>query len=77
MNKFKHMKGKKGCVALKLDMEQAYDTVEWDFIYKCLQDIGFHHRWISWVYKFISTVSYSIIVNDETSGFLKPSTRIH
>ena len=36
MNKFKHMKGKKGCVTLKLDMEKAYNRVEWDFTCKCL-----------------------------------------
>jgi len=70
MNKLKHRKGKKGYVALKLDMKKVYDRVEWDFICKCLQEMGFHHRWISWVYERISTVSYSIIVNDETSVFL-------
>jgi len=44
INKFKNMKGKKRYVAIKLDMEEAYDRIKWDFICKCLQEMGFHEQ---------------------------------
>jgi len=73
VNKFKIMKGKKGFVALKLDMEKAYDRLEWDFLLSCLKQLGFHDTWIQWIKECISTVSYSFIINNEPHGFFKPS----
>ena len=49
MNKFKHMKGKKAWVALKLDMEKAYDRVERQFLFDALKHLGFHPQWIHWI----------------------------
>ena len=46
MHKFKQAKGKIGWVALKVDMEKAYDRLEWDFIEFYLQRFGFHTKWI-------------------------------
>jgi len=73
VNKFKHMKGKKGYVALKLDMEKAYDRIEWDFLLSSLQQLGFHATWINWIRECISTVSYSLLINNEPQGFFKPT----
>jgi len=73
MTKFKHFKGKKGYVALKLDMEKAYDRIEWDFLLTCLHHLGFHETWIRWIKECISTVSYSVIINGEPTGFFKPT----
>ena len=57
-------------------MEKAYDRVEWDFILKCLQELGFHPTWNSWIKQCISSVSYSIIVNDEPNGLFIPTRGI-
>jgi len=42
MHKFKNLKTKTAWTAIKLDMEKANDRIEWDFILKCLQELGFH-----------------------------------
>jgi len=73
MNKFRHYKGKKGFVALKIDMEKAYDRIEWDFLLACLRQLGFNEIWIDWITECISTVSYSMVINGEPCGFFKPS----
>jgi len=76
MHKFRKSKGKQAWVALKLDMEKAYDRLEWPFIRKCLEQLGFHSKWISWIMECITTVSFSILVNDESSGLIQPTRGI-
>ena len=46
INKFRHFKGKKGYVSLKLDMKKTYDRIEWDFLLSCLKQLSFHDTWI-------------------------------
>jgi len=76
MHKFKKVNGKTTWVTLKLDMEKAYDRLEWDYIQKCLQEYGFHPRCIKWIMECITIVSYSIMVNDESRGLIKPTRGI-
>ena len=73
INKFHHLKGKKGYAAVKIDMEKAYDRIEWDFLLKCLEQLGFHPIWINWIRECVTTVSYSVLVNNEPCGFFKPT----
>lgn len=69
--KAKH--GRKGWLALKLDMEKAYNRMKWDFILKVLMCFRFNEQWVGWVKQFISIVSFSILLNGSSHGFFKPS----
>ena len=40
-------KGKEELMALKLDMSKAYNRVEWVFLKKLMEKLGFANRWIS------------------------------
>ena len=60
-------------MAVKLDISKAYDRVKWDFIEKVMRRMGFHDKWVGWVLKCITTVSYSILINGEAHGNISPT----
>ena len=68
--------GKSEFVNLKLDMSKAYDRVEWSFLLKLMEKMGFHSKWIGLIYECINTVSYSILVNGKPQGNIKPTKGI-
>ena len=65
--------GSTGFMALKLDISKAYDRVEWSFLECLLRELGFHNRWVDLMMECITTVSYSILINGETSQTIYPS----
>lgn len=73
---FHSMKQKKwngGLMALKLDMEKAFDSMEWDFLLKILSLLGFHPTWIKWIKQCITTTSFSILLHGASFGKFVPS----
>jgi hypothetical protein len=66
-------KGKFGSLALKLDMSKAYDHVEWIYLKRAMEQLGFHSKWVTLMMECITTVSCFILVNGEPHGFIKPS----
>ena len=55
--------GKDCFMAVKLDMSKAYDRVEWGFIEKVMERLGFHEKWINTIMSCITTVTYSVLIN--------------
>ena len=62
----------KGLVC-KLDIEKAYDSINWNFLTKVLHKMGFGSRWMEWIWWCISTEKFSIIVNRVPVGFFSSS----
>ena len=66
-------KGKKGLIALKLDISKAYDRVEWSFLQGIMQRMGFLEGWIKRVMGCVTTSTFSVLINRKPFGNIHPS----
>ncbi|XP_030923019.1 uncharacterized protein LOC115949894 [Quercus lobata] len=73
LHSFKTRKVKIGLMAIKLDLQKAYDKVNWKFIQSVLSRFGFRDIFISWITACLSSVSFEVIVNGGKSEQFKPS----
>ena len=66
-------KGKKRYMAMKVDMNKAYDRVEWDFLEVVMIKLGFEKKWVEWTMECVKIVSYNLIINGKSSSRIYPS----
>ena len=69
-------KGRKGSLAMKLDISKAYDRVEWEFLKGIMVRLGFPDLWIKRVMCCVSTPSFSVCINGKAYGTILPTRRL-
>jgi hypothetical protein len=69
----KQKKGNGGLMAVKLDMEKAFDSMEWEILLRILALRGFNFTWIQWIKQCITTTSFSIMIGGTAFGKFLPS----
>ena len=65
-------KGDKGVIC-KLDIEKAFDSINWQFLLKVMEKMGFRAKWLKWMWWCISTAKFSVMVNGTPTGFFSSS----
>lgn len=72
----KKKKSKQYYLGLMLDVEKAYDILEWDFIDLTLSKFNFPPIMKNWLMKCITSASFQVKVNGNTSTPWKASRGI-
>lgn len=50
---------------LKLDLEKAYDQIQWDYLEDTLKAAGFSNNWVQWIIQCVAGPSMSLLWNGE------------
>jgi len=69
-------RGSEGTMAIKIDLEKAYDHIEWNFIRDTLVLFKFPKHFISLIMSCISSSSISVLFNGGVTNLFQPSREI-
>ncbi|GKB31530.1 RNA-directed DNA polymerase, eukaryota, reverse transcriptase zinc-binding domain protein, partial [Tanacetum coccineum] len=64
-------KGDPKRISLKIDLQKAYDTVNWCFLEDILRGFSFHDKMVKWIMLCVTTTTFSININGESCGYFK------
>ncbi|KAJ0818578.1 putative RNA-directed DNA polymerase [Helianthus annuus] len=64
-------KSKSKMLILKVDFEKAYDTINWKFLFKVMEKMGFPERWIKWIKGCLVSGKGSVLVNGSPTSEFK------
>lgn len=74
---YNHLKllrsGDNGAFGLKLDMNKAYDRIEWNFLQAVLEKMGFAQNWVDLVMSCVSSTKLAVMMNGSPGDFFTPT----
>nr|GEU39994.1 hypothetical protein [Tanacetum cinerariifolium] len=70
MHNYHRNRGSPRC-AFKIDIQKAYDTVDWKFLENILIKFGFHNTMVKKIMACVSSTSFSLSINGKIHGFFK------
>lgn len=76
MHTMRVKKGRKGLMAVKVDLEKAYDKIQWPFLRRILLHVGFSHTMTDLIMYTITTASLSVIWNGRILESFEPQRGI-
>nr|GEU74582.1 RNA-directed DNA polymerase, eukaryota, reverse transcriptase zinc-binding domain protein [Tanacetum cinerariifolium] len=56
-------------VIFKIDLQKAYDTIDWSFFKVILEQFGFPGKMVNWIMVCVSTTKFSININGGKEGY--------
>lgn len=59
-------------MAIKMDMNKAYDRVEWDFLAQVLLKLGFKDTWVERVMNCIDSASFNLLLSGKKVSNIRP-----
>lgn len=67
------LKNKEKGILCTLDIEKAYDHIDWSFLLDVLRKMAFGERWVNWIFWCISSSSFSALSNGSPTRFVRSS----
>ncbi|CAL9019993.1 unnamed protein product, partial [Prunus brigantina] len=63
-------------LGMKLDMNKAYDRVEWNFLEAMMRKLGFADKWVRLIMSLVKSVELALVINGKPGSYFKPTRGI-
>jgi len=60
-------------LAMKIDIEKAFDTLNWQFLLTVLTSFGFYDKFCKWIHTILQSAKLSISINGKLHGYFNCS----